>query len=274
MVALTPITPDLGVEIRGIPLDSALAENIALLRRALVKHHLLVVRARILKPEEQVAFSRIFGVPELWPNEPSQLPGFPAIYRISNTPGDGYQNIGRYWHADGTFLTGNATAISIWHVIEHPPEGGDTLFANMHRAYETLPQDLKDQVDTLQMIGQSGSVHPVVQVHPITGRKALYTSITMTKSFTGLGEAESQVLLKRLDDHLNRPGGHYRHQWRPGDVIVGDNFSVAHHATALDPRFPRVLHRVTIRGDASIYVAARRSAKASEKSLATATAAV
>jgi len=82
MVALTPITPDLGVEIRGISLDSALAENIALLRRALVKHHLLVVRARILKPEEQIAFARIFGVPELWPNEPSQLPGFPC-----NLPG-------------------------------------------------------------------------------------------------------------------------------------------------------------------------------------------
>jgi len=230
-----------------------LAEHAALLRRALVKHHLLVIRAKILAPAEQIALARIFGVPERWPKEPSQLPDYPEIYRVANTPGEGYQDIGRYWHADGTFLKEHVTAISLWHVVEHPAQGGDTLFANMHLAYETLPEDLKTQVDRLQMIGLSGSAHPVVQTHPVTGRKALYTSIAMTKSFSGLDDAETKLLLKRLDDHLNRPGGHYRHQWRPGDVIVGDNLSVAHQATPLDRSYPRVLHRVTIRGDASIF---------------------
>jgi taurine dioxygenase len=230
----------------------------------LVKHHLLVIRAKVLAPSEQIAFARFFGVPERWPYEASQLAGHPEIYRVANTPGAGHQDIGRYWHADGTFIKGHPTAISLWHVVEHPSQGGDTLFANMHVAYETLPADLEGQVDGLQMVGYSGSVHPVVQTHPVTGRKALYTSIGMTKSFIGLDEAETKALLKRLNDHLDRPGGHYRHQWRPGDLIVGDNFSVAHQATPLDPRYPRVLHRVTIRGDASIYRPPRPTKNAAE----------
>lgn len=189
MVALTQIAPDFGVEISGLALGGSLGDTVALLRRALVKHHLLVIRAKVLAPSEQIAFARIFGVPERWPYEESQLAGHPEIYRVANTPGAGHQDIGRYWHADGTFITGHPTAISLWHVVEHPSQGGDTLFANMHVAYETLPSDLKRQVDGLRMVGYSGSVHPVVQTHPVTGRKALYTSIGMTKSFVGLDEA-------------------------------------------------------------------------------------
>jgi taurine dioxygenase len=264
MVSLTPITPDLGVEIRGLVLDSTLVENVALLRRASLEHHLLVIRAKILAPAEQIALARIFGVPERWPHEPSQLADHPEIYRVANTPGAGHQDIGRYWHADGTFIKDHPTAISLWHVVEHPSQGGDTLFANMHLAYETLPADLKAKVDRLQMVGVSGAVHPVVQIHPVTGRRALYTSIGMTKSFVGLAASETQALLKDLNDHLDRPGGHYRHQWRAGDVIVGDNFSVAHQATPLDPRYPRILHRVTIRGDASIHRLAHAAKSAAE----------
>jgi taurine dioxygenase len=248
LVTVEPITQDFGAEIGG--LKRITPQLIDIFRESLLKHHLLVLRARILTPAELLSLAQIFGTAELW-GDKFALPGHPGVYRITNQPGQGH-HVGQYWHADGT-IRRQSTAISLWHVVRFPEEGGDTLFANMHRAYDELPGDLKARLDDLRMIAVSGATHPVIQRHPVTGRKALYSSVRNTKVFSGLNEKETSDLLARLDAHLDRPGGHYRHKWREGDVVIGDNYAVAHKGTPTDPRFLRVLHRVTIRGDAAFY---------------------
>ncbi len=256
MISIEPITPDLGAEVRGI-IGATRQEVATVLRRALLEHHLLVLRARVLSPPEQISLARLFG-------EPVQLaapviPEYPQILRVSNQPGQRNRNVGHHWHVDGT-REKNGIPISIWHVIEHPAAGGDTLFANMHRAYEELDEDFRRQVDGLKMVSVSGAVHALVKRHPATQRKTLYTSIKRTDNFIGMNDEQTKAVLDRLDAHFNRPGGHYRHKWQVGDVVIGDNFSVAHQATATDPRFPRILHRVTIRGGTAFYQLAGQTA--------------
>ena len=265
MISIEPITPHLGAEIRGLLQSDAPREEIAvILRRALLTHHLLVVRARILSSPEQIALASMFGEPVRFPDP--IIPEYPEIFRTSNQRGQGLLNVGQHWHADGTRTQGG-TPISVWHVIEHPAEGGDTLYANMHRAYEELPEDLRARVDNLQMVSVSGARHPLVKRHPATGRKTLYTNIRLTEYFVGMDKEQSKVLLRRLDEHLDRPGGHYRHKWQIGDVVIGDNFSVAHKAIPTDPRFPRTLHRVTIRGGTAFFRTATQAAKATGAAL-------
>jgi taurine dioxygenase len=261
-ISIEPITPDLGAEVRGI-LGATRQEVGTVLRRALLKHHLLVLRARVLRPPEQISLARVFG-------EPVQLaapviPEYPQILRVSNQPGQRNRNVGHHWHVDGT-REKHGIPISIWHVIEHPAVGGDTLFANMHRAYEELDDDFRRQVDGLKMVSVSGAVHALVKRHPATQRKMIYTSIKRTNNFIGMDDEQTKAVLDRLDAHFNRPGGHYRHKWQVGDVVIGDNFSVAHQATATDPKFPRILHRVTIRGGTAFYQVARQDAARAQAS--------
>lgn len=251
MISIKPITPDLGADVRGVFESGAPREEVAtILRRALLTHHLLVVRARILSPPELIALGSMFG--ELVRYAKPTIPEYPQIFWTSNQRGQGLLNVGQRWHVDGTMHEGG-TPISIWHVIQHPAEGGDTLYANMHRAYEELPEDVRARVDKVRMVARSGAKHALVQRHPATQRKALYTNINLTDRFIGMDEQQTKAVLSRLDAHLDRPGGHYRHKWQVGDVVIGDNFSVAHKAIPTDPRFPRTLHRVTIRAGTAYF---------------------
>jgi taurine dioxygenase len=258
MISIEPITPDLGAEVRGLLNSGASRPKIAgILQRALLKHHLLVLRVRVLSPPEQISLARIFGEPVKL--AAPMIPEYPQILRVTNQPGQRNNNVGQHWHVDGT-REKNGIPISLWHVIEHPAVGGDTLFANMHRAYEELDDDFRRQVDGLKMVSVSGATHALVKRHPATQRKMLYTSIKRTENFVGMTNEQTKAVLDRLDAHFNRPGGHYRHKWQVGDVVIGDNFSVAHQATRTDPKFPRILHRVTIRGGTAFYQAPGQTA--------------
>ncbi len=251
MITVEPITENLGAEVKGV-LDTRVSreEIVATLRDALVEHHLLVVRARPIGPKEQVAFATIFGTPEIY--KKPQMPEHPEIYRVANRPELGHVNIGQYWHVDGTMREGGVP-ITIWHVVQNPEEGGDTLFQNMQRAYDELPADLKAIADGLTMVNTSGPQHSVVKRHPATGRKSLYINMELTRNFSGLSPEESKAINARFAQHLDREGGHYRHKWRTGDILVGDNFSCAHKATPADPRSPRVLHRATIKAGTAFF---------------------
>ena len=212
MITIEPITPHLGAEIRGVFETGAPRDEIArVLRRALLAHHLLVVRARILRPPELIALGSMFG--ELVQFANPTIPEHQEIFWTSNQRGQGLLNVGQHWHVDGTMHHGG-TPISVWHVIEHPAEGGDTLYASMHRAYEELPEDLRARVDNLQMVAVSGAKHALVKRHPATRRKALYTNINLTDHFIGMDKQQTKALLDRLDAHLDRPGGHYQNRIR------------------------------------------------------------
>jgi len=252
MISIEPITPDLGADVRGLLNSGAPRQQIAgLLRRALLKHHLLVVRARTLTPAEQVNLAKLFGEPLRLPT--AVIPDYPAIMRVSNQPGDKHRDVGQHWHVDGT-REKSGIPISLWHVVEHPAEGGDTLFANVHRAYEELDEDFRRQIDGLKMVNSvSGATHALVKRHPATQRKMIYAAVGRSSNFIGMDSEQTKAVLDRLDAHFDRPGGHYRHKWQVGDVVIGENFSVAQQAIPTDPKFRRILHRVAIRGGTAFY---------------------
>jgi alpha-ketoglutarate-dependent taurine dioxygenase len=136
----------------------------------------------------------------------------------------------------------------LFYFLKAPLQGGDFLFANMYLAYETLPEKLKQQVESLETIHRNGVVHSLVRSHPITRRKALYINMGLTVGIIGFSHKESVWLMRDLNRHLNRPEFVYRHKLQVGDLIICDNASVAHFATYADPQYPQLQHRTTICG--------------------------
>lgn len=159
---------------------------------------------------------------------------------------------------------------------ELPNEGGDTLFADMHLAWETLPEHLRKAVEGRQAVHSYTSryreghnaqnwrptlnaeqlaqvvvvSHPIVRTHPENGRKALFVSEGFTTHIVGLPEDESQQILNELYAHSVQPEGVYRHKWQENDMVFWDNRSLIHLAGGTPDHLRRRLHRTTIQGDA------------------------
>jgi taurine dioxygenase len=160
---------------------------------------------------------------------------------------------------------------SALHAREVPPAGGDTGFANMYRAYETLPADLKARVAGLtckhdasrNSVGElrrgfadnadpretQGAVHPIVRTHPVTRRKALFLGRRRSAYITGLSLADSESVLDQLWAHATQPALCWFQQWRVGDLVLWDNRCVMHRRDAFDDGARRVMHRTQMCGD-------------------------
>ena len=143
------------------------------------------------------------------------------------------------------------------YAIELPDTGGDTRFANMYMAYETLPQRLKDAVEGRRAVFHStrsniDAVHPIVRTHPETGRRSIFVNPQLTTGIVGMDAAESERLLAEIYAHCDDEAFVYRHRWRPGDLVFWDNRCVLHiadHTRLDDPTYIRHMHRTTIGGD-------------------------
>ena len=274
--------PDLGAAVTGLdaaaPLDPAAFSE---LRAAWLDcGGLLVLRDQDLTPDSQVAFARRFG-PLFGEADQLQvslhrylLPGQPALYRVSNKVTDGVPQgrarAGDYWHSDVSFRARPAAA-SLLYAIELPESGGDTLFADMCRAYAALPEGMKARLAKLEAVhdfevaartsgtydaaqlehrdfdGQNRAVHPVAITHPETGRRALFVNPGFTAAVVGMAPGDSAALLAELQAHATRPEFVTRHQWRLGDLVIWDNRSLMHHAVVdYDGRGTRTLHRATV----------------------------
>jgi taurine dioxygenase len=265
---LSPLSPHVGMEIRGFDarcIDEGSATTLAAL---LLRHVVLVIRGQELRSQDHVEFSRFFGELESFPGRPGDLtPDAPSarfIFPVSNHSTRGYKGVGMYWHTDGYFYT-EPTAVSMLRAVELPPRGGDTLFAHMGRAYDTLPVELKSQVRDLSaearpapdvshgtgLFGRpaaSGVTHPLVRQHPLTGRETLYLNLRNIASIPGLTRSEMDDLLVRLAEHLDSGDFTYRHRWMPGDLVIWDNAGGAHKATAAASDSLRLMERTTIVG--------------------------
>jgi taurine dioxygenase len=164
------------------------------------------------------------------------------------------------WHADMTYVERPPMA-AILHALEIPPAGGDTYWANMYLAYETLPADMKARIAgrravhdaTYNSAGQvrkgnaPGARHPLVATHPETGRQCLFLGRRRNSSIEGLELAESDQLLDALWAHATQPRFTFRQQWRVGDVVIWDNRCTLHRRDAFDPAARRLLHRTQIK---------------------------
>jgi alpha-ketoglutarate-dependent taurine dioxygenase len=269
-IDVQPISGSLGAEIRGVNAADALAADVVSeLRQAFLDHLVIFFRDQKLTPPEQLAFAQRFGQAMEYP----QLKGLPECPLITPVIKLEHEqvNFGGVWHSDTTYLSQPPMA-SMLYAVEVPPYGGDTLFADQYRAYDTLSDGLKRVLDGLVGINTSTKAdasktreerlrsagaevkvlvgeHPVVRTHPETGRKALYVNVGHTTQFTGWTEEESRPLLEYLWRHQVRPEFTCRFRWEPGSIAFWDNRCVQHNAVNDYPGFRRVMHRVTLAGE-------------------------
>ncbi len=237
-----------GLFIKLPDVRTMLSENTASeLRQLLLAHGLLVIRAVPLTPNQQVAFSRGFGTVEVLPWQPSQLREHPEIFRVSNCSDHGLKDVGHSWHSDGTYLK-HPREISIFHIVTVPEQGGETQFASLHAAYDAASPILRHQLADKEAAFDTGVTHPIIRTHPVTGRMGFYVKLGKSRRMQGVTSAEGEALFSEIESLLNRYGNVYTHVWQEGDVVIADNFSVAHRANKPPENTLRVLHRTSIVG--------------------------
>ena len=262
----------LGAEIHGVDLASELdAATIAALRRALLDHLVIFFRDQDLSPDRFLALARRFGTLAQYPLIKS-IEGYPEIIAVTKLEHE-RANFGGIWHSDTAYLETPAMGTLLL-AREVPPVGGDTLFANMYLAYESLSEGMRRLLDGLTAVNSSTkadatktredrvrsgptaesrkeflSEHPVVRTHPETGRKALYVNVGHTTRFSGLTEAESAPILDFLFRHLAQPDFTCRFSWRIGSLAFWDNRATQHYPVNDYHGYRRVMHRITLAGD-------------------------
>jgi len=277
---IRPLAGHVGAEIIGLDLRLPLNDqDFASIHRAHLDHHVVVFRDQRITPQQQIDFSRRFGVLQIHVLKQFLLAGHPEILIVSNIVENGQPvglgDAGKYWHSDLSYKELPSLG-SMLHAQELPSEGGDTLFADMHRAWDTLPSALREAVEgrqavhsytarysegknaanwrptlTTEQLAQVVTVtHPVVRTHPENGRKALFVSEGFTTHIVGLPEDESRELLQQLYAHSVREDNVYRHQWQAHDMVFWDNRSLIHLAAGCPDHLRRKLYRTTIQGDA------------------------
>lgn len=265
-----------GIDVRRPSLEDATVEQI---QRALGEHGVLLFRDCDIDPQQHIAFSRQFGPLEAHVIGDFTLPGHPEVFVVSNVlEGDrpkGAVYAGQYWHSDLSYMKKPSLG-SLLLCREMPEVGGDTMFANMYTAYETLSEPLRNFICEMKAVHDYSHAydtyfaklkerppltpeqraktppveHPMVRTHPVTGRKALYVNPGFTTHIAGMPEEESQPILDLLFRHSARPEFVYRHQWRVHDMIFWDNRCTMHYALAdYDFSVRRHMHRTTIAGD-------------------------
>src|SRR6266508_2122453 len=241
-LAWRPLSPALGAEIIGVDLRRENDDRVfAQIRDIWHQNLVILLRGQELSEEDEVRFAEKFGPPAKIHTK-QFVRKHPAVMLISNIREDG-KPIGAlpdgemHFHSDQCHQEKPATA-SLLYALEVPSKGGNTLFANAYKAYETLPEDLKRKIKDRKALnaydydsaatqrgtkvkeGVPSYAHPAVRTHPVTGRKALYVNRLMTVRIEGLSDAESEELLQRLFDHQEQPQFIYEHVWRPGDILM------------------------------------------------------
>jgi taurine dioxygenase len=254
-----PLSWATGTEIIGLDLtredtisDAAIAE----MWRLLGERGILLFRDQFVTHQQHLDFTRRFGpLAETGFTSRYAPEGYPDIFTVTNIRKDGVKSetevAAAQWHADQSFLAVPARG-SLLRCAEAPAVGGDTMFANMYQAFETLSDGLKAMLERQiafhnlfntrarvlngrtppteeEMKRMGGAMHPVVITHPDTGRKALFIADQMVDHFDGWTIEESKPLLDYLYAHATQPAFTYRHAWRPGDMIFWDNRCTQHY---------------------------------------------
>ncbi len=274
-IEVRPLAGAVGAEVLGVDLSRELSNSqFASIRQAFQDHGVIFFRDQDLRPEDHIAFAERWGkinVNRFF----HPVEGYPMIAEVLKEP-DQKLNIGSKWHTDHSYDQIPAMG-SILYARDVPPYGGDTLFASMYNAYETLsegmkallgglkawhssrhvfgadryleddPEDYGDRLGNTEAAVQD-ALHPVVIRHPETGRKALYVNGDFTVRFDGWTEDESKPLLHYLYQHGARPEFTCRFRWEKGSLAFWDNRATWHYAINDYQGHRRYMHRITIDG--------------------------
>jgi taurine dioxygenase len=270
---IAPLTDHTGAEVRGVDLREPIdADTHAALNRAFVNHHVLVIRGQDYTPTQFKTAAQVFGVLQQHDKKEHHVPGHPDVYYVSNDEIVNGKRIipGETFHTDHSNHPRPPKATTLF-AVQLPSQGGDTHYVNMHRAYEDLPQAMKGRISGLRAmhvyqskysprslgkIDESSlrevpppGIHPLVQRHPENHRLALYLNPVRMEAIEGMADAEALALIRELMAHATQPIYEYRHQWRPGDMVIWDNRSVMHQAnTNYDMSERRYLYRLMLQG--------------------------
>jgi taurine dioxygenase len=256
-LSVEPMSGALGAVVTGVDLREPLGDaTFDALHRTLLEHGVIAVRGPEIGAGELATFGSRWGEVIPHPYWPS-IEGHPGVLEVFEASA-----ITTTWHSDFTFAERPAMLTMLTPRVL-PPVGGDTMFSNQYLAFETLSPGLQQMLLGLRALHRGTSVaaekglsqsdvewvHPVVRVHPETGRPALYVNANYTKRFDGMTEEESQPLLEYLYRHAVRPEFTCRHRWQRGDVIVWDNRAVLHALVGDYGHHDRRMLRVTVGGD-------------------------
>ncbi|MDB5415239.1 MAG: taurine dioxygenase [Rubritepida sp.] len=275
-LTITPLGFAAGAEVTGIDLRKPLdAADRLRINEAWLRHLVLVFPRQELTPQEQIVFARNFGALDQHESQAPQTlhADHHEILVLTNKLVGGKQsgthNSGRNWHTDLSYTTCPAKG-ALLHCKEKPPVGGDTMFANLYIAYETLSPTMRKLLESLEALHDVSLIrgieqrdpalvadmkrrnppviHPVVRVHPETGRKSLFVGQRI-RGFLGVSDEESQSLLAMLNAHATSPEFVYRHRWSVGDLLMWDNRCSCHVALGdFDQTKPRVMYRCSLQG--------------------------
>jgi len=263
----------LGAEISGVNLQDTSDKNFEVINNLLLEHKVIFFRNQNITEEEQLKLASHFGPIERHAYVKG-LDQYPEIVRIIKKPNEKNQ-WGENWHSDVSYNLKPTKAV-ILKSIKIPPVGGDTMFANMELAWETLEEKIKDKIkdkkavhsslgrafftDEYEAMESNGNhkeytnEHPIVRTHPETGKKILFVNWTYTKKIIGLEKKESDEILEKIFEHQARLDLTCRFRWTENAVAIWDNRSVQHYA--ISDFFPgrglgyeRIMDRIAIEGD-------------------------
>ena len=272
-ISFRRVGANLAAEVEGIDLAAPLPDaDRDAIRDGLAEHQLLIFRDQVITSDRLMEFGRSFGELSVHPFAP-HVEDTPALIRFENdaeTPPFGTD----VWHSDETFRAAPPMATALCAKVV-PEVGGDTVFASMSAAYDGLSERMRSLIDGLQAVHDikpfkaifedtpedreelrkfeaiyPPMTHPVVRVHPATGRKALYVDRLMTMRIDGLPEDESDAILDEMFDIAEREEFVYEHAWTPGDLLVWDNLCSSHARTDFPADQRRLLRRCQIAGEA------------------------
>ncbi len=272
-LAIERLSAALGAEIRGRALDDVDAERVETIRSLLHEHRVLFFPEQFLDIDAHVALGEHFGPLDAHPNLENPFTRHPQVFELAASHG----GVADEWHSDISFSP-EPSVMSILNMIECPAVGGDTMWADTGAAYDALSAPLRDLCDGLSALHDAtphgkpevNAIHPVVRIHPVTKRKALFVNQHFTRRIVEMSHDESELLLDYLARWIAQPRFCVRYRWRKGTIAIWDNRCTQHFVVG-DFDGQRIIQRVTVMGDSPEAAEAPRWEPYSRQAVAGAT---
>ena len=248
---VTKLAGSLGAEIRGVNLSAPSAADIEQIKALSLQHKVLFFPGQNISVDEHVSFGKQFGEIESHPNLKNAFTDNPDIFELAATKG----GIADEWHTDITFDE-NPSILSILHMVKCPEVGGDTMWTSLEQAYDELSAPMQELCEGLTALHDAlphnrpdkMAIHPVVRVHPVTGKKSLYVNEHFTRRLVEMNATESDALLTYLSNWVKNPRFTVRYRWTEGTIAMWDN-RCTQHFVLNDFDGERIIQRVTVMGD-------------------------